>query len=98
MTVYTATARTIHKTLTASSADVVTLDDDYAEVEVVNRGTSELYFTVDKGTAPTVGGDGTNVVMGGGALRVPSTLSRSGTPTLVRLIAADAVPYSVTGV
>lgn len=102
MASYTVVGST-HKTLAASVVDIVTLDADYAAVEIINRDpTSDLYVTVDGAaqTAPTVLGDSTFYV-GPKTARVvdqgyASTVGHL--PTTVRLISAAAIAYSVTGV
>jgi len=82
-----------HATLAASTADTVTFGADRDRVEIVNRGTSELYCTFD-GTAPTVGGDDCDVVLAGAALQVDVPTTGN---TAVKLISAGSTPYSVRG-
>jgi hypothetical protein len=82
------------KTLVASTADTVTYDYHVPEVEVVNlNGAGILYFTTD-GSTPTVAGAATRVLpaaVGSRTVRVFPT----GSVTVVKLISAAAVQYSV---
>lgn len=88
-------ARTQHQTLATNTADTVTLDSDYDNVEVLNRATSgDIYFRVD-GTAPTVGGAGSFIVTPGQALQV--SVGSAGN-TVVKLISSAATAYSVSGI
>lgn len=83
-----------HATLTAATVDTVTLTSTLCQViEIWNRGTTDpIYFTKD-GTTPTVGGDNTYVVTAG---QRDTVMARATTDT-IKLIAATAVAYSVTG-
>jgi hypothetical protein len=92
VTTYTANVSK-HATLTANTVDTVTLASDFNAVEVLNRGTTELYFTVD-GSMPTVQGNDTLVLTAGAALSATSPLT---TATVVNLISSAATAYSVTG-
>lgn len=113
-----------HGSLTANTVTTVTLtrtspgdslhyvNDSFKMVEVVNRGTSAIFFNfvefnnnVAQGSpgAPTVSGDNTWVVPAGGALTVPvpsqSITTTDGVRTYearVRLVAAATTTYSVT--
>ena len=110
MTAYTATGNSAHRTLTAGTVDVITLDAAYPTVEVINRdATADLYFTIDRGqgagnptVTPAVLGDGCYYV-GPKSVRVlpddrPGTQGNAATtPTTVRVISASAIAYSVTG-
>lgn len=98
MASYSAVAPAIHKTLTAGTVDTVTFPADFPFVEVENRDTTELYFTADGQTAPSVLGDGCYRVGPGDSLRVDASLKSQPTPnsTVVKLISASAVAYSVT--
>ena len=93
MASYTA-AKSKHQTLAANTVDTVTLSQDHWYVEVSNWGVDRLYFTVD-GSTPTVGGDDTWVVGGGGSLRVAT-----GGPSAeaYKLICASPNAYSVQAV
>jgi hypothetical protein len=86
-------AKVKHQTLGANAVDVVTLTAKFKAVEVLNRGSVEIYFRID-GTAPTVGGDNCFVAPAGAVLQVPSLQASD----VVRLIASSACAYSVTGV
>jgi hypothetical protein len=87
-------SRSKHATLGAATVDTVTLTKAYPFVEVVNRDATAanvIYFTTD-GSAPTVAGDNTIVVIPGQRVTVaPETL-------VVKVIGAAASPYSVHGV
>lgn len=85
-----------HATLTANVVDTVTTSTPRfgQEIEVTNRGATEIYFRSD-GATPTVGGDDCMVVLPGGALKV-DRVSDDHTPTTVKLISSAAVAYSVT--
>jgi hypothetical protein len=85
--------RIVHGTLTAATVATVTLDADYANVEVRNRGTDEIFFTVD-GTDPTVEGADTEVVPGNSAHQVPA-LQRNTTD--VKMISSGTPKYTVRG-
>jgi hypothetical protein len=86
-----ASSGSVHPTLTASTEDVVSFGRDYSQVEVLSRGTADIYFTVD-GATPTVKGAGTQVCTAGSSVTVNSV---SGKHTTVRLISAAVVEYSV---
>lgn len=63
-------AKSVHKTLTATTEDVVTLTSPASEVTVVNRTSgTDLFFTVN-GAAVTVGADNSEVVPGGASVTV----------------------------
>jgi hypothetical protein len=79
-----------HATLVAATVDMVTLAQDAQQVEVINRGTVDIYFRVD-GTAPAVGGDDCEVLPAGASLIVPTPNST----TVVELISSGTPPYSV---
>lgn len=84
-----------HGTLVANTLATVTLDRDFAKVEVLNRdGAAEIFFTVD-GAAPTVEGDDCQVLPAAiGALEL---LARETGQTIVRLISSGTPKYSVRG-
>lgn len=96
MATYT-NSRSVHATLAASTVDTVTLDADYAFVEIVNRdGSAEIYATVDSGVTPTVGGAGCDVLPAAmGSLVIDATAY--GPPTIVKLISSGTPAYSVKG-
>lgn len=100
MASYSATA-SVHKTLTATTVDTVTLTlDDVQVVEIINRGTTDpLFVTVGLTNAvpaaPTVLGNDTLAVPAGAVRTVRMGGSSPGTDFLVKLIAASAVAYSV---
>lgn len=83
-----------HATLSANTADAVTVHKRRAEVK--NRhATADIYFTVDSGT-PTPGDDNTYIVGPGESLLIDGNPDAN--PTVVRLVSTSAAPYSVTGV
>lgn len=95
MASYTVT-RSKHATLVASTVDTVTLSLDYSQVEIVNRGTVDIWATVD-GTTPVAGADDT-IFVGAGQFLV-LTLPTTGAGTdVVKLISTGTPSYSVTGV
>lgn len=88
--------RIYHSTITtASTAETVTLNYAYKTLQIVNRGTAEIYARTD-GTAPTVGGAECWVATGGQTVLIPNT--GTGASTQVELISATApTAYSVIG-
>ena len=106
MAKYSATSA-VHKTLTATTADSVTLANvssgtgvSTPSITVVNRtGTHEIYFTISTtGTdpaEPTVGGNDAFVVPAAiTSVRVPASISVVGHPAVVKLISTGAESYS----
>lgn len=85
-------SRSKHTTLTAATVDTVTLTGGWDAIEVMNRGTDDIYFSVD-GTTPTVAGDNSFVVRAAEALVVPAKTVND----VVKLISTSATAYSVTG-
>lgn len=81
-----------HGTLVAATVATVTLTPNAKFVEVVNRGSDDIYFRLD-GTDPTVAGDDTYVVPGGGFTRVRNN-DRDGSVS-VKLISSGTPAYSV---
>jgi hypothetical protein len=81
-------------TLTAMGIDVIEFESNLANVEVFGDGSAAIYFTLDTGETPTVGGADCYVIPKGG----PSSLvlpSKSNTPTVVKLISAGTPAYYV---
>lgn len=97
----------VHATLTASTVDVVTLQQVASGqgvnpgVTVVNRtGAAAIYFTVSatgtNPTEPTVAGTNTYVVPAAvTSVRVPVTPGIRGRAVVVKLISTGAESYSV---
>lgn len=83
-----------HGTLTSNTVATVDLGVDADTVEVVNRGTQDIYFRID-GTNPTVAGDDCEIVTAGTALEV--TRKAAGNAT-AKLISTGAAAYTVRGV
>jgi hypothetical protein len=79
------------KTLVASTVDTVTFAGDLSGVEVVNEGTTGIYFTVN-GTAPTVGSQAAYYVPPTSVRTVPSGEAGG---TVVKLISSGTPKYSV---
>lgn len=86
--------RSKHGTLVAATVTTVTLDKDYDSVEVLNRGTVDLWLRVD-GVDPVVAADDTYVCVGGGFVILPVPTAGS---TDVKLISTGTPAYSVAGV
>lgn len=81
-------------TLTANTVDTVEFATNLANVEVFGDGTAAIYFTLDSGATPTVGGADCFVIPPGG----PSSLvlpSRENSATVVKLISAGTPAYYV---
>ena len=79
--------------LAANTADTIEFAEDLKRVEIVNvNGAGAIYFTVD-GSAPTVGGEGCGYLPASACSRIVT--SRSPEKTIVRLISAVPVKYSV---
>lgn len=85
--------RTAHGTLDGTDPDVVTLTGGFDLVEVLNRGDVGLWAT-DDGTAPEVGGDGSEFVPAGTAVLLNPPANN---PVVVGLL-GDGNDYSVSGV
>lgn len=87
-----------HGTLAASTVDNVTIQNPVPTLTVVNRsGASEIYFTVDGVTVPTVAGDNTYVLpatIGSLTVQVPTSTTPTGGVT-VKLISSGTPTYSV---
>lgn len=84
-------------TLSGTTVDTVTLTSLYQSVEVLNRGSNALSFTVG-GATPTALGDNCFVVPAGEALAVPvPSATDSTTGTVVKII-GNGDAYTVTGI
>lgn len=84
-----------HLTLTANTADTVTIAAGYKYVEVRNRdATNDVFFTVN-GTTATVAGDDCYHVFPKTAVSV--RVPKQGFTTAVSVISSGASAYSVTG-
>jgi hypothetical protein len=83
-----------HGSLTAETVETVNLPVDADTVEVLNRGTDDIYFTVT-GTNPSVGGNDCEIVTAGSALEVNR---KAAGHTTVKMVSESAVEYSVRGV
>lgn len=91
-----AVASPFHLTLSANLASVVTFEQDYDRIEILNvDGAAAVYFRVGQ-TDPTVAGTGSQVLPAAiGSIEVDVTTSG---PTEVRLISAGTPKVSVRGV
>lgn len=94
MATYSASSA-VHKTLTADTADLVTLTGSAGWVTVFNRSggsPAPIYFTLgDNPTTATIEGNNTFVVPNNQSFSVKF----DGTATKVSLISDEAVSYSV---
>lgn len=92
-----------HGTLTAATADTVCIVQPISKVTIVNRGTTEIYFSVGSslapGASPTVAGNNFFVVPGTNGASVSVTVPQeSSTPPLgavIKLISTGTPGYSV---
>jgi hypothetical protein len=99
--------RVTHGTLTAATVATVTLSAYWKSVEILNRGTTEIYVNTD-GTStpanPTVAGDEFDVIPPNSSLSVsgraawsPTDGTTKPTTTVVKLISSATPTYSVIG-
>lgn len=90
-----ANTRIQHTTLVANTAKEITLNGNYASVEVVNRDdTAEVFARLDT-TNPTVNGDDSEIIPPRSVLVIPSPKLTD--PTVVRLISSGTPAVSVKG-
>jgi hypothetical protein len=83
--------RAKHATLVGATVDTITLSGGIVNVLVTNRGSTDIYSTFD-GTAPTVGGDDSYIILANTSKRVSfGTDQRS----VVKLISSSTPAYSV---
>lgn len=82
-------------TTTANTVATVTFATYYPKVEVVNRGSTELWLRTD-GVNPTIGGDDCEVIPA--ASFKDTIINYTVTNTEVRLISSSAVAYTVEGI
>lgn len=88
----TSGTKSVHKTLTSTTPDKITLKQNWTYVEVINRvGTANLYVTTDGATAPVAAADNTEVVLPGEAVVIKMDSE-------VVWIIGDGNEYSVIGV
>lgn len=91
MATYTAT-KSVHKTLTSTTADTVNLNDQWTVLEVINRsGTAPLYIRAD-GTTAVAEADNTDIALAGEAVLVNRI------PSAGISVVGDGNAYSVIGV
>lgn len=91
-----------HGTLATTTVDKITLAAAVgSKVGVRNRGATDMYFTVDGATTPTVGGDDCQIVLAGAELVVPCKaavwLLGSGNAYTLRAVDAAVGSRSYTG-
>jgi hypothetical protein len=87
-----------HQTLTANTADTVTLDVYGRYIEIVHRGsaTNPIYFCVGRSpAAPTVAGNDTLIALSTKSTVVPWPVDSPASLAQIKLISAGAEPYSV---
>ena len=92
-------ATSCHKTLTATTADTITIGGGYGQVEVVNRDTADyIYITYGPAAAsvatPMAEADGTLVIPPGSVV----TLDANNRGGFVVKVVGDGGGYSVQGV
>lgn len=84
--------KSAHPTLTGTTADTVNLNDQWTEIEVINRsGSAPLYVRAD-GTTSVAEADNTDVVMPGEAVLVNRI------PAAGISVVGNGNAYSVIGV
>jgi hypothetical protein len=83
-----------HGVVAPESVETVSVPVDADTIEVLNRGSEDIYFTIDKST-PTVNGNNCEIVTAGTALEV--TRKAAGN-AVVKLVATGECAYSVRGV
>lgn len=87
--------RSKHETLTSNTVDVVKFSTKPKSVEVRNRdATATIFFRTD-GTAPTVNGDDTDILLPGERLEVDAA---NVDPPQVQLISSATPAYSVRAI
>lgn len=82
-------------TTVANTVSHIVFAPYYQRIEIVNRGTTELWFRVD-GVDPTVSGDECDVVPGDSYKDNILNLNAAGTD--IRLISTGVVDYTVSGI
>jgi hypothetical protein len=82
-----------HGTLVANTVATVTFRADFGDtVTVLNRGAGDIYLTLD-GTAPTVGGANTSIVLANSTRTYK--VASSQTALAVKLISSGTPAYTV---
>ena len=80
-------ASSVHNTLSGTTADLITITDPHDRVEILNRGLSDVFFTIaPEGITPTTAvadADNTTVVPPGMAIVVESPGKRGCTISIV---------------
>lgn len=88
-------ASSVHNALSGTTADTMTITDPHDQVEVLNRGSVDLFFTIaPEGVTPVTAvadADGTVVVPPGMAVTVESPGKRGCTISIV----GDGNEYSI---
>lgn len=91
-----------HGTLVASTVTTVTFANNYPQLEVVNRGTGDIFVTTD-GSTPTVAGNETWVVPSNSAALLTNLLAPNDPSdntvdgATVNLISSGTPAFSVSG-
>lgn len=89
MASHTAT-RSVHKTLSGTTADTVAITAAYPALEVCNRDATVALYVARDGTTAVSAADNTDYVAPGGSLLIPHTSSLS--------VVGNGNAYSVSGV
>lgn len=89
--------RSVTNTLTATTADTITLNQRWPAVEITNHdGTTALYIRMD-GTAAVAEADNTTVIPAG-MTKVIAAEPAEGTNTIVVSVVGDGNKYTIEGV
>jgi hypothetical protein len=83
-----------HGVLESNTVDTVSVGVDADFIEVLNRGTDDIYFRFD-GTDPEIDGNNSEIVPAGTALEVPRKASGN---AVVKIISAGTPDYTVRGI
>lgn len=91
-------AKAVHKTLSGTTVDTVTLTGGWSDIEIINRGTTDLTVVFDNGATPsdpTALADDTEIIQAGSALMVDAD---PGDGNFVAKLKGSGNAYSVIGV
>lgn len=84
--------KSVHKTLSSTTADTVNLNNEWTILEVINRsGTASVYVRAD-GTTAVAAADNTDIVLPGEAVLINRI------PSAGISVVGDGNAYSVIGV
>lgn len=84
-----------HGTLVASTVATIELAGHARRIEVVNRGTDDIFARGDGSDPTDGGGDDDYVVLPGGATTVPCMDTDNDGDMQIRLISVGATKYSI---